>query len=179
MVAIFLCAGLGSLIIFWMQITHVSNSADDLVSRRALQPRIEAESISVNPTILEIEVSGFRNPSGYCQIAVFREATGFPDPRKSVLWRTVTFNNGIAKWSIDGITPGEIAIMAFEDEDKDGELTRNPDGTIEENMGFSHMSLSSTQMPSFDIAKQNISLNRKTRVQILLRSIASVPPATK
>lgn len=170
-------------IIFFFQ---ASSSAETLAKKNipiVAENEPREAGVAELPASLHIKVTGLKLPDSLCQIAVFQNAKSFYRPAESVLWRAMTHLGGQANWQIEGLTPGQYAVLVFEDADRNGELSLNSFGVPTERYGFSNRSHERMGMPSFEDAKMSVRFAETTECEIALNRVSNLevprPPSTK
>ncbi len=102
---------------------------------------------------LVVRIEGLRSADGDIRVAVHRRAAGvdFPDSAGAVkaAMRPAGETGDLV---FAGLPPGEYAIAAFHDEDRDGDLNTNLLGMPTEGYGFSNDARGMFGPPGFDAA---------------------------
>ena len=102
---------------------------------------------------LTVRIEGVRSADGDIRVALHRRADGveFPDSAGIVkaATRPAAEGGGLV---FAGLAPGEYAIAAFHDEDRDGDLNTNLLGIPTEGYGFSNEARGTFGPPDFDAA---------------------------
>ena len=102
---------------------------------------------------LVVRVEGVRSAEGDIRVAVHRRADGvdFPDPA-GIVKAAMRPAAKAGDLVFAGLAPGEYAIAAFHDEDRDGDLNTNLLGMPTEGYGFSNEARGTFGPPGFDAA---------------------------
>lgn len=102
---------------------------------------------------LVVSVEGVRSADGDIRVAVHRRADGvdFPDSA-GIVKAAMRPAAKAGDLVFTGLTPGEYAIAAFHDEDRDGDLNTNLLGMPTEGYGFSNEARGTFGPPGFDAA---------------------------
>ena len=102
---------------------------------------------------LVVRIEGVRSADGNIRVAVHRRAAGvdFPDSAGAVkaAMRPAAETGDLV---FAGLPPGDYAIAAFHDEDRDGDLNTNLLGMPTEGYGFSNDARGMFGPPGFDAA---------------------------
>lgn len=86
---------------------------------------------------LEIVITGIRSDKGVIQLALCPPGAGFPDCRElAVRTASLQIENGEARLTLTGLTPGSYAISVFHDANSNGKLDTFA-GIPREGYGFS------------------------------------------
>jgi uncharacterized protein (DUF2141 family) len=111
-------------------------------------------AIAATAPVLQAEVIGLRSGHGDVVCSLFNDANAFPRDDKKI-YRTVKapISRDRALCQFIGIPAGEYAIVAFHDENGDGDFNQNAFGMPEEGYGFSRDAAALFSAPSFDSAK--------------------------
>ena len=107
---------------------------------------------------LEVRIDGLRSAEGHVHVALHQrlEDVDFPDGAGVV---AASFRAAVAGSMLIVFTdlpPGDYAVAAFHDTDRDGELARNILGVPTEGYGFSNGARGFMGPPSFDAAAVKI-----------------------
>jgi uncharacterized protein (DUF2141 family) len=89
---------------------------------------------------LRVQADGLRNANGVVGILVFRSADGWPEGVGKAFRRGATpiaLSGRAASVSIEGLPPGDYAVVALHDENKNMKLDKNLFGWPKEGFGFS------------------------------------------
>ncbi len=109
-------------------------------------------STGTNP-LLEVQVVGMDQATGYMVLAVFDSEQGFPkEPEYAVYTETIPVDSFAVLFSIEALEPGTYAITVYHDEDGDGELDMKFYGPPAEKMGASNDARGRMGPPSFEDA---------------------------
>jgi uncharacterized protein (DUF2141 family) len=117
-------------------------------------------------TSLVIEISGIRNSKGHVLIALFNQASGFPDQSDKAFRKLrIPANAGTIKASFDDLPPGSYAFGVVHDENDNQKLDTGLFGIPKEGFVFSRNAMGTMGPPSFDNAA--IKIETKFAVQVL------------
>jgi len=106
---------------------------------------------------VEVEVSGLRGTNGALRVGMFQRA-GFPrDEAMAVRGAVAAVTGGVTVVTVDGIEPGEYAILLYHDENANGRLDYDRMGRPREGYGVSGAARRTWRAPRFDEAKILIS----------------------
>ncbi|MEO7634522.1 MAG: DUF2141 domain-containing protein [Sphingomicrobium sp.] len=99
--------------------------------------------------ILEVDVTGLRNPRGLVHVCITRDPAHFPDCRGDPeAWRQTT-PASIAHLRFAGLIPGRYAVTLFHDENANQRLDTFI-GIPREGFGFSNGAIARFGAPRFD-----------------------------
>ncbi|MFN5370174.1 MAG: DUF2141 domain-containing protein [Bacteroidia bacterium] len=117
-------------------------------------------------TSLVIEISGIRNSKGHVLIALFNQASGFPDQSDKAFRKLrIPANAGTIKASFDDLPAGSYAFGVVHDENDNQKLDTGLFGIPKEGFVFSRNAMGTMGPPSFDNAA--IKIETKFAVQVL------------
>ena len=103
---------------------------------------------------LTVRATGFRNDRGIAQIALFRNALGFPDHAELAFrTNTMVITNGQVSVDFIGIPFGDYAASVLHDENCSGRMDTNWVGMPREGYGVSNDARGKTGTPSFVAAR--------------------------
>ena len=102
---------------------------------------------------LTVRIEGVRSADGDIRVALHRRADGvdFPDSAGIVKAAMRSAAKG-GDFLLAGLPPGDYAVAAFHDEDRDGDLNTNLLGMPTEGYGFSNEARGIFGPPGFDAA---------------------------
>ncbi|MFK8115546.1 MAG: DUF2141 domain-containing protein [Rubripirellula sp.] len=93
-------------------------------------------------SMLTLEVSGIRERRGKLKVAVFDQATGFPDHKQAACVQSFAIESKNDQsndtFQIDALLPGDYVIAVYQDIDENGEMNRALIGYPTEPYGFSN-----------------------------------------
>jgi uncharacterized protein (DUF2141 family) len=117
---------------------------------------------------LTVNVTRLRSASGDVRIAVFRSAEGFPsDTRAAVIYKAaIDPDTRASRLVIEGLPPGDCAVMAFHDENGNGKLDKNLVGIPKEDYGASNNRPKKMRAPTFDEAKFLLEGDRTIEIRL-------------
>ena len=102
---------------------------------------------------LEVVVSGLESAEGDARIALHKRVSGVAFPSGGVVAATIRpAVKGEIRVVFAGLAPGDYAVAAFHDADRDGKLAQNIVGMPTEGFGFSNGATGFMGPPSFDKA---------------------------
>ena len=102
---------------------------------------------------LTVRIEGVRSADGDIRVALHRRADGVDFPDSAGILKTAMRPAGKAGDLVfAGLAPGDYAIAAFHDEDRDGDLNTNLLGMPTEGYGFSNEARGTFGPPGFDAA---------------------------
>ena len=102
---------------------------------------------------LVVRVEGARSAEGDIRVAVHRRAEGVDFPDSAGIVKTAMRPAGeTGDLVLAGLPPGDYAIAAFHDEDRNGDLNTNLLGMPTEGYGFSNEARGTFGPPGFDAA---------------------------
>ena len=102
---------------------------------------------------LVVRIEGVRSADGDVRVAVHRRADGVDFPDSAGIVKAVMRPAGKAGDLVfAGLPPGDYAVAAFHDEDRDGDLNTNLLGMPTEGYGFSNEARGMFGPPGFDAA---------------------------
>ena len=115
---------------------------------------------------LTVKISGIRNTNGRIWVGLWNSASGFPEG-DSTSFRSAWIEGSQVRQSTVSTTfadlpPGEYAIVAMHDENRNDKLDKNFFGVPKEGWGVSNGFFSKTHSPTFNGAK--FLLNQPTQV---------------
>lgn len=102
---------------------------------------------------LEVTVRGLRSADGAVAIALFDQAARFDERKDAIRRAYLTIAGGEAHWSVDGLPAGDYALLAYHDENGNGELDFRPLGIPKEPIAVSNGAKRLLGPPRFDSAK--------------------------
>ncbi len=112
---------------------------------------------------LKVTISGF-NSDGIAYISLIKEGDDFSSDCKTCISKKVHIKNGKCVIKYTGIKTGSYAIMAFHDENKNGELDTNFIGIPKEGVGVSN---NTKGIPSFK--KSAFKIEKKKLIAIKIK----------
>ncbi len=102
---------------------------------------------------LIVRIEGVRSADGDIRVAVHRRADGVDFPDSAGIVKAAMRPAGKAGDLVfAGLAPGDYAVAAFHDEDRDGDLDTNLLGIPTEGYGFSNEARGTFGPPDFDAA---------------------------
>ena len=102
---------------------------------------------------LEVRVEGFRSARGQVAIALFDDANDFAARTDTVRSAYVAVEAAGAHWIVESLPPGEYALLAYHDENGNGELDFRPLGIPKEPIAVSNGAGRLLGPPRFESAK--------------------------
>jgi len=111
-----------------------------------------APTASVGMGTIEARVVGLRNNHGQVICTLFTRSDRFPDHSHQGMTMAVPIENKLATCRFKHVRYGDYAIVAFHDENHDGEFNQNWLGMPQEGFGFSD-NPGTLRKPIFDDAK--------------------------
>jgi uncharacterized protein (DUF2141 family) len=102
---------------------------------------------------LEVAVRGLRSADGTVAIALFDEAARFDARTGAIRKAYLTIADGEARWLVDGLPAGDYALLAYHDENGNGELDFRPFGIPKEPIAVSNGATRLLGPPRFQSAK--------------------------
>ncbi len=121
-----------------------------------LLPGFGAARTAVDPGVgsVVVNIDGFRTDSGIARVAVFDEATGFPDKDDHALRRAASkIDGGRVEVRFDSLPYGVYAVAVYHDENADGKLNKGLFGRPKEGYGVSNNVVHARHAPTFDEAQ--------------------------
>jgi uncharacterized protein (DUF2141 family) len=106
---------------------------------------------------IRVVVTGLRNVEGHVRIALFENAEGFPEGKKSLARVAVPIAPNEVSASFNEIPAGTYAVSLFHDENNNEVLEKNFLGVPKEGIGFSNNPRALLRAPGFDEAKFSFS----------------------
>ena len=102
---------------------------------------------------LTVRIEGVRSADGDIRVALHRRADGVDFPDSAGIVKAAMRSAGKAGDLVfAGLAPGDYAVAAFHDEDRDGDLNTNLLGMPTEGYGFSNEARGIFGPPGFDAA---------------------------
>ena len=111
-----------------------------------------APRASLSVGVINAHVVKLRNNHGQVICTLFTPSDKFPDHSHKGMTVTVPIQNKVATCSFKNVHYGNYAIVAFHDENHDGEFNQNWLGMPKEGFGFSE-NPGTLKKPAFDDAK--------------------------
>jgi uncharacterized protein (DUF2141 family) len=114
---------------------------------------------------LAIKVVGARNAKGKIGVALFQDASGFPDrPSNAVRQQAVEIDSNTltAQVVFSDVPQGIYAVSVFHDENLNGKLDKNFVGIPKEGYGASNNPEKKRRAPTFDEAKFSLNTTEQT-----------------
>jgi uncharacterized protein (DUF2141 family) len=102
---------------------------------------------------LDVTVSGLRSGAGTVAIALYDEAARFDARMDPIRKAYLTIENGGARWLVEQLPPGDYALLAYHDENGNGELDFRPLGIPKEPVAVSNGANRLLGPPRFAAAK--------------------------
>jgi uncharacterized protein (DUF2141 family) len=102
---------------------------------------------------LDVTVRGLRSADGAVAIALFDEGARFDEREGAIRKAYLTIAGGEAHWSVEGLPPGDYALLAYHDENGNGELDFRPLGIPKEPIAVSNGAKRLLGPPRFESAK--------------------------
>ena len=102
---------------------------------------------------LEVRVEGFRSVQGQLALALFDDANDFTARTDPVRRAYLTIEAGETRWIVESLPPGEYALLAYHDENGNGELDFRPLGIPKEPIAVSNGAGRLLGPPRFESAK--------------------------
>lgn len=116
----------------------------------ATQPFAPATARSTAPAGIPVYISGVQPGAGNIKIAVFSAPTGFPDSRSASSTFEVAADANRVKTQV--VMAEQLAVAAYQDVNRDGQLNKNRFGIPTEPYGFTNSVRSQRGPPSFEQA---------------------------
>jgi uncharacterized protein (DUF2141 family) len=102
---------------------------------------------------LEVRVEGFRSARGQVALALFDDPDEFAARANPVRRAYLTIAAAEAHWIVESVPPGEYALLAYHDENGNGELDFRPLGIPKEPIAVSNGAGRLLGPPRFESAK--------------------------
>jgi uncharacterized protein (DUF2141 family) len=102
---------------------------------------------------LDVTVRGLRSADGTVAIALFDQATRFDARSGAIRKAYLTIDGAEARWRVEGLPPGEYALLAYHDDNGNGELDFGPFGIPKEPVAVSNGATRLFGPPRFESAK--------------------------
>jgi len=114
-----------------------------------------------------LKIYGAASDEGVMKIAVYTQAEGFNNPEMAFEVDTWRIANGVCMglWEMP-VELERVAIAAYHDVNKNGELDRNPLGIPSERYGFSNNARGLTGPPSFEEAAITLEADKTIEISI-------------
>jgi uncharacterized protein (DUF2141 family) len=106
---------------------------------------------------LEVQVRGFRSGDGTLAIALFDDAGHFDTRTNAIRRAYLSVVNAEAHWIVEPLPPGEYALLAYHDENGNGELDFRRFGIPKEPIAVSNGAGRLLGPPRFESAKFAVS----------------------
>ncbi len=111
-----------------------------------------AIAVSASADDLHIRVQQLKPKVGTVVVAVYDKSADFPVPEKRMAAQVVEALGDTAEVVFGGLAKGRYAVVAYQDENRNGKLDKNFLGLPIEPYGFSNDARGSMGPPSFDAA---------------------------
>lgn len=122
---------------------------------------VPARSAEMRCTLV-IHFTGLRNDKGKVSLALYNKKEGFPtNARKALRTASVRPTSRTAVVTLNGLPPGEYAVVAMHDENENGKLDTGLMGIPKEGWGASNNPRVLTRAPTFEEAKFRLDANRQ------------------
>jgi uncharacterized protein (DUF2141 family) len=119
---------------------------------------------------VEVTVTGFKNEEGTTRLALFLDASVWPDGDSSIFATAVVpISDGQAVAVFEGVPAGPFAVSVFHDEDDDGELDSAALGIPSEPYGFSGDARDLFGPPSFKEAHIELAAGETKQITIRVK----------
>ena len=102
---------------------------------------------------LDVTVRGLRSADGAVAIALFDQGARFDERDGAIRKAYLTIVGGEARWSVEGLPAGDYALLAYHDENGNGELDLRPLGIPKEPIAVSNGAKRLLGPPRFESAK--------------------------
>ena len=102
---------------------------------------------------LEVNIHGLRSTDGAVAIALFDQPDRFDERKEAIRKAYLTIADGEARWLVEGLPAGDYALLAYHDENGNGELDFRPLGIPKEPIAVSNGAKRLLGPPRFDSAK--------------------------
>jgi len=103
---------------------------------------------------LTVIILNFRNNQGQVSVTLYNQEAGFPkSPNKAMKTAVAPIREKKSEIVFDSLQPGEYAISAFHDENKNGKMDSNFFGIPKEGIGASNDARGHLGPPSYKDAK--------------------------
>jgi uncharacterized protein (DUF2141 family) len=150
----------------------IASNLQALSPRVGADPRLELGPIPIDPskaeTTLIVEVVGFRSEQGECLVAIYDSSASFNKIDQSILRQSKSIDGKDARFEFAVLGNKPVAIAAFHDENRNGQLDKNAFGIPTERYGFSNNPPSTFGPPSFSAAAVQDPKKANEPIKILL-----------
>lgn len=102
---------------------------------------------------LEVTVRGLRSADGAVAVALFDDRARFDARTDAIRKAYLTIDGAEAHWLVEGLPAGDYALLAYHDENGNGELDFRPLGIPKEPFAVSNGATRLLGPPRFDSAK--------------------------
>lgn len=133
-----------------------------MVKYRRMRPRLLSVAVLfvwlmvAGPVLaaeLFVEVVGAENDKGQIHFGLYNDPKAFPDKDGRIEGTQKPVKNGQALGIFKGLPPGYYAVVAFHDENDNGEFDQGLFGIPLEAFGFSNGAVAILSAPSFESAR--------------------------
>lgn len=104
---------------------------------------------------LNVQVQQIKPKQGTVVVALYNKAADFPVPQKRLAVQVIEAQGDTAAATFHDLAAGRYAVVAYQDENRNGQLDKNFLGIPTEPYGFSNDARGSMGPPSFDAAAVN------------------------
>ena len=123
----------------------------------------------VHSSDLLIKVKNLKSSKGKIQIALWDNASGFPDSHATAIERVTINANSNLEAQITNLKPGRYAVGLFHDKNSDMELNTNFMGIPKEGFGFSNNPKILFGPPNFQTSSFMVNKDQKKSIIIELK----------
>jgi uncharacterized protein (DUF2141 family) len=85
---------------------------------------LSAASAGAYAADLQVEVDGIESAEGHIRLALYNDPESFRDEQKSMQRREQAALPGTMRFTLEGLEPGEYALIVYHDADDNGEMNR-------------------------------------------------------
>lgn len=118
---------------------------------------------------LHVRVVGLRSDAGVVKIGMYASGEAYTRRQGSFRKARLPVVNGASEWRLDGVPPGEYAVMFYHDRNTNDRLDRNALGLPKEPFGFSNNARPRLGPPSYERVKFPVS-GSTTTIEILAQA---------
>ncbi len=153
----------------------IASNQQDSHPQTSLDPKTESKPVLIDPsndeTTFIVEVAGFRSEQGDCLVAIYDSSASFNKIDQSILRQSKSIGGKDARFEFAVLGNKPVAIAAFHDENRNGQLDKNAFGIPTERYGFSNNPPSTFGPPSFNAAAVQDPKQANEPIKILLDGI--------
>ena len=114
-------------------------------------------SLVTDGGVLYVRILGLPSSAGGIKIALYDSQDAYAHRRGSLRKAYLPITNGASEWIVDGLPPGEYAVMFYHDANGNRGLDRNRLGLPTESFGFSNDAKPRLGLPPFEKVKFSLS----------------------